>query len=214
MCSNSFTFSYWKIMPSLKEKRLLFFLLFLSVFGSIFAGNDDGDFYSRHLQTQNTGMYILGSWAVANIATGAYGWNCYEGHKKYFHQMNLFWNTVNLGIAGLAIYNNLQIDPFSIGTEEALKEAREIENILLINSGLDVGYIGAGFLLKHLASKSDKHKDMLTGYGNSLILQGSFLLVFDLTLYGILHAQRLKVMENVSLFMDQDYVGLSWYYRF
>lgn len=171
-------------------------------------------FYARHLQTQNTGMYILGSWAIANIATGAWGWNRYDGERKYFHQMNLFWNTVNLGIAGFAIYNNLQVNPQAIGTEDALAEARKIEKILLINSGLDLGYIGIGFLLKNLSSRYDKHGDLLTGYGHSLILQGSFLLVFDLILYGVLHAQRMDFMENISLSMGEQHLGLSWRYRF
>lgn len=172
------------------------------------------EFYSRHVQTQNAGMYVLGSWAIANVATGAWGWNKYGGEKKYFHQMNLFWNTVNLGIAGFAIYNNLQVDTLAIEAEEALSEARKIEKILLINSGLDLGYIGVGFLLKNLSSRYDKRSDLLTGYGHSLILQGSFLLVFDLILYGVLHAQRMDFMENISLSMGEQHFGLSWRYRF
>jgi hypothetical protein len=124
------------------------------------------------------------------------------------------WNKVNLGIAGFAIHNNIQVDPLTIGSEEALAEARNLEKILLINSGLDVGYIGAGFLLKHLASDSEKRKYLLTGYGNSLILQGSFLLVFDLILYGVLHAQRMDFMEGISLSMGENYLGLVWRYRF
>ncbi len=64
------------------------FALFL--FTELTAQLNAGEFYTKHLQTQNTGMYILGSWAVANIATGAYGWSRFEGDTKYFHQMNLF----------------------------------------------------------------------------------------------------------------------------
>ncbi|GAO31380.1 hypothetical protein JCM15548_13736 [Geofilum rubicundum JCM 15548] len=128
--------------------------------------------------------------------------------------MNVFWNAVNLGIAGLAIHNNMQIDPLTLAFEEALAEARNIEKILLINSGLDVGYIGVGFLLKHLASGSDKRMNLMTGYGNSLILQGSFLLVFDLILYGVLHAQHMNFVEGISLSMGDSYLGFGWNYRF
>ncbi|WP_010664657.1 DUF6992 family protein [Marinilabilia salmonicolor] len=193
--------------------------LFLLAFIMIFAMDADAqvssdEFYPRHVQTQNAGMYVLGSWAVANIAIGAHGWNRFNGEKKYFHQMNLFWNTVNLGIAGFALYNNMRTDPLMFGVEEALGEARKIEKILLINSGLDVAYIGTGFLLRHLSSNSDKRKDLLKGYGNSLILQGSFLLVFDLILYGVLHSSRMDFMEGISFSMGESYWGVSWCYRF
>ncbi len=195
--------------------RRFFFIAFaLLLFTELMAQDYTGEFYIKHLKTQNTGMYILGSWAVANIATGAYGWSQFGGDSKYFHQMNAFWNAVNLGIAGLAIHNNMPIDPLTIAYEEALAEARNIEKILLINSGLDVGYIGVGFLLKHLASGSDKRMNLMTGYGNSLILQGSFLLVFDLILYGVLHAQHMHFLEGISLSMGDSYLGFGWNYRF
>ncbi len=58
----------------------------------------------------NIGMGILGGWALANITIGAYGWSQQSGQESYFHQMNLFWNTVNLGIAGFALYSNLTSD--------------------------------------------------------------------------------------------------------
>ncbi|HKK67403.1 MAG TPA: hypothetical protein VJ946_04300 [Bacteroidales bacterium] len=195
-------------------RKLFFIALALFLFNDASAQTDAAEFYSKHLQIQNTGMYILGSWAIANIGAGAYGWNRYDGDAKYFHQMNLFWNTVNLGIAGFALHNNLQLDPLAFGSDEALDEVRNIEKILLINSGLDVGYIGAGFLLKHLSSNSENRKDLLTGYGNSLILQGSFLLVFDLILYGVLHSQRMDFMESISLSLGEDHLGLRWCYRF
>lgn len=198
---------YWK-------RRLLFIAVALFLLSEITAQLNGGEFYSKHLQTQNAGMVILGSWAVANIGVGAYGWSYYDGDAKYFHQMNLFWNTVNLGIAGFAIYNNVQLDPMAFGNEEAMSEARKIEKVLLINSGLDVGYIGTGFLLKHLASSSEKRKDLLTGYGNSLILQGSFLLVFDLILYGILQGQRMDFLEDISLSMGKNHLRLAWHYYF
>jgi hypothetical protein len=209
---NSSFSSRGPVIGFLQGKRfgLLLVLVLLSV--EIVAGDNAGDFYAKHLQTQNTGMYVLGSWAVANIGIGAYGWSQFDGQRKYFHQMNLFWNTVNLGIAGFAIHNNLQIDPFD--GEDALAEARNIEKILLINSGLDVGYIGAGFLLKHLGANSGKRKELLTGYGNSLILQGGFLLVFDLILYGVLHTQHMNFMEDISLSMGENHFRLAWHYRF
>lgn len=156
-------------------------------------------FYSESLGTTNPGMYVLGGWAITNIASGAYGWHRYDGDTKYFHQMNLFWNTVNLSIAGFAIYSNLMLDVSAMGPDEIMKKHLNTEKILLINAGLDVGYIGAGFLMRHLAGRSEKNSDLLKGYGNSVILQGSFLFLLDIVLYGILRTQRYDFLENINV---------------
>jgi hypothetical protein len=157
------------------------------------------EFYSQSLRTTNTGMYVLGGWAVANIATGAYGWSQYEGTTKYFHQMNLFWNTVNLAIAGFGLYNNSRLDISAMGPDEIMERHNRTERILLINTGLNVGYIGGGFLMRHLAGRSADHSDLWKGYGNSVIVQGGFLLLFDLALYGILRMQRIDFLENLNV---------------
>lgn len=75
------------------------------------------EFYQKSMRMNNTGMYVLGSWAVANLIIGGIGWNQNTGDTKYFHQMNFFWNTVNLSIAGFALYNILSVgfeDPVAI----------------------------------------------------------------------------------------------------
>ncbi|MDZ7633582.1 MAG: hypothetical protein U5L72_03705 [Bacteroidales bacterium] len=116
------------------------------------AQGDYQSFYTGSLRINNTGMYILGSWAMANIAAGAYGWATATGEMKYFGQMNLFWNVVNLSIAGFALYGNYSTDFSIMGGQELLARHLKTENILLINSALDVGYIGAGFLMRHLST--------------------------------------------------------------
>jgi hypothetical protein len=54
----------------------------------------------------------------------------------------------------------------------------------LLNAGLDVAYIATGFYLKE-RSKNSSSSERLRGYGNSLLLQGGFLLMFDVALYFI-----------------------------
>ena len=45
-------------------------------------------------------MLSLGSWASANIVGSGIGWaRSYSEENKYFHQMNVMWNLVNLGLA-------------------------------------------------------------------------------------------------------------------
>jgi len=157
------------------------------------------EFYRHSQAVNNTGMYVLGGWAVANIASGAFGWSEYSGKRMYFYQMNLFWNIVNVSIATYALYNNYTTDISNLDQEELMNKLISTENILLINAGLDAGYIGAGFLLRHLSVKYPKRSAMLKGYGNSIIMQGAFLLVFDVILYGILRSNRMEFLNNTDL---------------
>lgn len=177
---------------------------------SAFSQYDYNQFYQQSISTTNTGMFVLGGWAIANITSGAYGWARYNGPQKYFYQMNLFWNTVNLSIAGIALYNNWHLDASSLSVEEIMDKHLHTEKILLINSVLDVGYIGTGFLLKYLSTRSDQRSQLLKGYGNSLILQGAFLFVFDLCLYGILKSQRLDFLHHLNLVITPDFKGFQF----
>ncbi|MBS0010575.1 MAG: hypothetical protein KFF49_04155 [Bacteroidales bacterium] len=188
---------------------LLTVLLLLSLSAS--AQESFPDFYTHNIKINNTGMYVLGSWAVLNMATGAYGWSKYSGDRMYFYQMNLFWNVVNASIAGFALYSNYTSDISSFSEQELMDKMLKIENILLINAGLDIGYMGSGLLLRHLSGKSANRSDLLKGYGNSLILQGGFLLVFDLVLYGVLRADRMNFHGNIDIAMLPDgfMIGLS-----
>lgn len=182
-------------------------LLILTLF--IFGQTDYNTFCRQSIRSNNAGMLVLGGWAVANIASGAYGWSQYSNERKYFNQMNLFWNVVNLSIASIALYNNYHLDCYALSSEEIFDSQARTEKILLINSALDLGYIGTGFLLRHLSINSAKKGSLLKGYGNSLLLQGSFLLVFDLMLYQILRNQRIDFLNSLNLTVYPDITGFQ-----
>ncbi len=130
-----------KILKTAKIKRLsgrryLLFLLVLLILilspGNIYGQDDYDTFFKQSIKIQNTGMYVLGSWAVANIAAGGYGWAQHSGEIARFDQMNFFWNVVNLSIAGFALYNNYNADVSLIDRDEILNNHIRIENILRI----------------------------------------------------------------------------------
>jgi len=191
-----------------------FILIVVGILASCLVFGQEGytGFYDQSLKTNNTGMMVLGSWAVANIATGAVGWARGSGENKYFHQMNVMWNVVNLGIAGIALFNNYRMDLSGLGDMELLDKHIKSEHLFLINAGLDVLYIGTGALLRGLSHKSAKRQDLMNGYGSSLILQGSFLLIFDAAMWGIQHAHRLQFLEknNIELSLGLNQMALSW----
>ena len=172
------------------------------------------EFYGKSLDMNNIGMSVLGGWALANISIGAIGWSQQNGQQAYFHQMNLFWNTVNLSIAGFALYNNLSSEYVLLTGEELMERQFKSQRLFLINGGIDVAYLATGFLLRHLAPKYPKQESRLLGYGNSVILQGSFLFVFDLVMYGIQISHRAGFLDQLSFSPMQDAWGLVASFQF
>ena len=139
-------------------------------------------FQAERNSINHTAMLVLGSWAVGNIIVGTYGNFTATGQAKYFHQFNALWNVVNLGIAGFALISMGERDPSSMTGLQVLKDHTSYQSLLLLNAGLDVAYMSFGLYLRE-RSKTSSSADRLRGYGNSLLLQGGFLLVFDLVLY-------------------------------
>lgn len=162
----------------------------------------------KSISTQKTGMVALGSWAVLNIFSGAIGYYNSTNDERYFHQMNAAWNLVNLGIAGIGYRGASNLDT-NLSFDNALDKMQSFERTLLINSGLDVVYIGTGaWLWKRGINKSSSRQ---TGYGRSIVLQGSFLLLFDVTLY-LVHN---KHTQNLVQITDQlSFTGNGFYLNF
>ncbi|WP_462265086.1 DUF6992 family protein [Mucilaginibacter sp.] len=147
--------------------------------------------HSRN-EIKQTGMAVLGSWAVANIATGTVGYYNSGGAAQRFHQMNIIWNMINLGAATAGYFGSKADNGRQLTPEESLKAQQKIEKVFVINAGLDVAYIGTGLYLRNRGHV--KNSDRLRGYGASVLLQGAFLLLFDGTMYGAerYHGNKLR----------------------
>jgi len=127
--------------------------------------------------------YILGGYAVANLAGSAIGVGQTSGERHYFHQMNLYWNAVNLGIAGLGLLGLRKQNPSTETINEAIKKNDNLKKVLLINAGLDVAYVAGGLYLNNRGNVNAEQADELHGYGKAVVVQGMFLLVFDAVNY-------------------------------
>jgi len=166
------------------NSTLLFLILFLFIISPINAQKISQIhlFEIERNSINKTGMIILGSWAVGNILVGVYGNYKYTGQTKYFHQFNAMWNVVNLGIAVFGYVNATGSNINLITPTQILNEYNSLQNFLLLNTGLDVAYMVTGLYLKERA-KNSTNGERLLGYGNSLLLQGGFLLAFDVALF-------------------------------
>ena len=141
-------------------------------------------------------MYILGAWGSGNIIYGLIGRANSEGSQKYFHEMNAFWNVVNLGLAGAGLYGAYSSSPDQFTLWETYAEQQKLEKILLVNGALNVSYILGGVLMQERAKRIEKNSDRWKGYGKSLVLQGAFLLAFD-SMQFIVHSQAQKDLRQL-----------------
>jgi len=144
------------------------------------------NFNERRLQQQQTAMLVLGAWAVGNMGTGLALRGKATDSDRYFHDMNIGWNVINLTLAGFGYWSSLQADPGSYDLAATIHEQYHIQKVLLFNAGLDVGYMLGGAYLMERSKNTDNKPERLKGFGRSIVLQGGFLLAFDLTTYLLL----------------------------
>ena len=177
-----------KISP----KVYIFPLLFLLVLPVSAQGLGDLEVINQtRLDYNKQGMLILGTWAVVNLILGAVGSFRTRGQSQAFHQMNGYWNVVNLGIAGYGFWQASQVAVLNFW--EVLLAQQEIEKILLANAALDLGYIALGLYLIERGRRTEKDKWL--GFGKSIVLQGAFLLLFDVILYGFQQQLGIDLVE-------------------
>jgi hypothetical protein len=197
------------------KKSLITFGLLLS-FIIVFAQNDSSFVMDNHqelLDMQKVGMVTLGSWAATNFAVSGYLMTKSSGTSYYFHQMNVFWNTVNMALA-VSGYLGAENAVLLNSSSSVLMEYNKLSKILLVNAGLDVAYMAAGLYLRERSRNVSKHALRLKGYGNSVILQGGFLLVFDAVLATIteLKLQDFLQSEQISWALSPGSFQLSFYF--
>ena len=213
------------------KKVLTIILLIISCHA--FAQQDSLKKYNaERVRITSNGMEYLGGWGLLNLGTGAYlNWG--SGTKtitvtvggsqvpervssispelKYFGEMNTIWGSVDfvtalLGYTGTQNNKNKKLTP-----AQTLHEQERIEKIFKINMYLDVVYLGAGTYLK-LAGDS-RNSPMMKGYGESVLLQGGFLLLFDgLMLHSEkTHGDKLRsFFEKHPITFDGRRVGITF----
>ncbi len=165
-------------------------ILIVYTFSSNLAISQLQDFNTQRYKTDQRLMLSLGSWASVNIVGSGIAWaRSNSEENKYFHQMNVMWNLVNLGLA-IPGYIKAKKDNSVASVYHLLEAQRKTETVFLVNAGIDLAYIGSGLLLRSRAPNIEKSNQFM-GYGNSMILQGGFLLLFDWVAYS-LHRKNAK----------------------
>ena len=103
---------------------------------------------------------VLGGWAVGSVATGAV--LALHPRSRSFGRQTAAWGAVDGAIAWAGARKRARTGP----TDPA-----RLRRVLLVNAGLDVGYLAAGAaLVRH---------GRWPGDGWAVVVQGAFLLVLD-----------------------------------
>lgn len=189
--------------------------LFLLIFSTKTKSQDSlSNFNQKRNEINETGMKVLGGWALANIAVGSMAFYRTKGVARYFNQMNIFWNIVNLGIATAGFYGAKEASHKQFDPKQSLAEQRKTERILLINAGLDLAYIAGGVYLNRRGIS--KNSERLHGYGNAVILQGAFLFLFDSAMFVIQQQHQNSgesLFSNLKPSFDGKQIGMIYKIR-
>lgn len=140
--------------------------MWMCIVGLLVGYADEGEVQRTPEQTLQTGMWVLNGWAMSNMATGIpLSFRTDNETQKAFYQMNAGWNVLNMSLATLPLIQQREIDP------------GKWSRIFWINAGLDVGYVATGLYMAHRGRSTNNPQ--MVGWGNSIALQGGFLVGFD-----------------------------------
>lgn len=157
----------------------------------------------RQTQLTRNGMISLNAWAGANLVVSGIGYYQTTGDARYFHQMNAFWNIVNVGIAVPGLIGTYRKKTSDLTFESVYKNQQKLQTIYLFNAGLDVSYMVTGWALFNYGNtQTGTLRNRFRGYGQSLVLQGGYLFVYDMIMYSLLKktGKKLDFMwKNVTI---------------
>jgi hypothetical protein len=194
----------------MKRSYLILLILATPLIGS--AQNDLMSFNTKRNELSKSGMLTLGSWATLNLIGSTTGLLMSKSeYYKGFHQMNILFNVVNIGLVIPSYLGAAKDDPGKHGPGESYQLQLKKEKIFVINTALDFVYITGGVRMLQRAKWDTANSDKLRGLGTSLIIQGAFLLSFDFAMT-LLHSKNRKKNfdPQINLGASANGIGLRW----
>ena len=163
-----------------------------------FAQTKELEFKNYVLKLNKQAFAFAGGWSIGNLAYSStefilLSYNDPKNSEALARaQMNMGWSAINTAIFGLGYWQQSKL-----AKKEGLnwyQEQRKMKNLFLINSALDIAYIGAGYLINR-STKGDVAQNR--GFGQAIMFQGSFLLAFDSFMW-LKHRRLSRSRRNVD----------------
>lgn len=156
------------------------------------------------------GLKSLATWGAINCISGLVLQSNTSGSDRYFHKMNIGWGAINSAIAGagLLFYKEKNYP----SNDKLLASIKRYQKIYAINAVLDVLYIGSGYIIRNNAQKPEnvlRNK----GFGNSFIMQGLGLFIYDGIMYLTMKNRKSKFMKSLQG-VSFNGNNVSWSYNF
>ena len=154
-------------------------------------------FAAERNRLDQRGLTVLGGWAVGNLLVSGIATSQTEGSAHYFHQMNIGWGAINLALAGAGYLGARHAARLPAPNRaDNVRAQLRTENLYLFNAGLDVAYLATGVYLleKGRNPTAAGSSERWRGYGQSLLLQGGFLLLFDGFQYATHHRHGTRAL--------------------
>lgn len=131
--------------------------------------NNDRSFF--HFQYRVLG--VLWAWGLGSVAAGLPALLSRNQVARQAGIQAIAWGAIDAALAWFGRRDARK--KISASATDGPRQARRFRTILLINAGLDVGYVAGGWALLRRA----RGRDERAGMGIGIIIQGLFLLVFD-----------------------------------
>jgi hypothetical protein len=156
----------------ISEKIIVF--LMVTLLSTTLAHDVSTELQENGTQLETTAFRTLGIWGALNTGVGGIGALLdKDPERRAFHTMNAGWGAVNLGLALSGAASSRK----SSTPESRAERWLRMPSVFALNAGLDALYISAGGWL-WFDGRSNENPSHV-GWGQSLILQGSALLLFD-----------------------------------
>ncbi|GAB5535224.1 MAG: hypothetical protein Rubg2KO_14730 [Rubricoccaceae bacterium] len=147
---------------------------------------------------QRAHLWRVGAWGAANAAAGTALFlladNEAQPGRRAFGMQSAAWGVINVGIAAIGLANGAEA-PTEVWSD-ALAAENAYADILLVNLGLNVGYMAVGTTLLAVSGRGVPNPNAWRGHGSALVVQGLGLLVLDTVAY---LGTRARMDDLVSL---------------
>ena len=139
--------------------------------------------HQQLVSVEKTLTKALVAWSVASISIGLplalIGRKMDSTPVSQFGRQNAVWGAVDAAIAGVGLMTRRKRGALS--DDQAKRELRKLRNLLVINAVADLGYIAGGVAIVARSRRGMSSLRMGAGDGAAIGIQGTFLLVLDVS---------------------------------